>query len=220
MGGKLRSRPFYLQPPWDILFDIQRLRRIRPWDIKISFLLMSFLREMETRKEVDFRASGIALDSSATIYLMKSKLLLKLEEPPPIVKEKLEFVPPPIILPLRYELTTTTIEHLLEALDEALKGKSQLTVKNRIETIVPPPAVIPKVSLFLLELEEEMKRLHEKMIKLARDGLILFSDLVSDMPDIEKIKTFMILLFMAQEGKVNLWQRNNFEEIYISLIEE
>ena len=115
------ERPFYFHPPWNILFDPQMLEKINPWEIDLSFLLLSFLEEMEKRAIIDFRASGIALDSSATVYLMKSRLLLKLEEPPqPIQELSSEYVPPPLILPLRYELTTTTIQNLLEALEDCL----------------------------------------------------------------------------------------------------
>ena len=116
------SRPFYFHPPWNILFDPQMLEKINPWEINLSFLLLSFLEEMERRNVVDFRASGVALDSSATVYLMKSRLLLKLEEPPqlPPREPNPDYVPPPIILPLRYELTTTTIQNLLEALELSL----------------------------------------------------------------------------------------------------
>ena len=83
MASSSIKKPFYFQPPWNIFFELHKLGRIHPWDVNISFLLMSFLDEMEKRGEIDFRASGVALDSSATIYLMKSRLLLKLEEPPP-----------------------------------------------------------------------------------------------------------------------------------------
>ncbi|MDH7477877.1 MAG: hypothetical protein QHH17_05800, partial [Candidatus Bathyarchaeota archaeon] len=77
------KKPFYLRPPWNILFDFHKLERLTPWHINIAYLLTSFLEEMEKSGQIDFRASGVALDSSALIYLMKSKLLLKLEEPPP-----------------------------------------------------------------------------------------------------------------------------------------
>jgi len=55
---------------------------------------------MERNGKVDFRASGVALDSSALIYLMKSKLLLTLQEPPDLPKPPGDFVPPPLFLPL------------------------------------------------------------------------------------------------------------------------
>ena len=76
------QKPFYLRPPWNILFDFSKLEKVTPWRINIAFLLTSFLEEIERRGEIDFRASGVASDSSSFIYLMKSKLLLKLEEPP------------------------------------------------------------------------------------------------------------------------------------------
>jgi chromatin segregation and condensation protein Rec8/ScpA/Scc1 (kleisin family) len=76
------KKPFYLRPPINILFDINRLEKLTPWNVNIAFLLRQFLSEMERMGKVDFRASGVALDSSALIYLMKSKLLLTLQEPP------------------------------------------------------------------------------------------------------------------------------------------
>jgi len=76
------KRPFYLRPPWNILFELSKLEKLTPWNVNISYLLTSFLSEMERTGKVDFRASGVALDSSALIYLMKSKLLLILQEPP------------------------------------------------------------------------------------------------------------------------------------------
>ena len=72
---------------------------------------------MENIGEVDFRASGVALDSSALIYLMKSKLLLTLQEPPSPPKPLGDVVPPPLFLPLRQQLTSTTIQNLLDVLE-------------------------------------------------------------------------------------------------------
>ena len=119
-------RPFYLRPPWNILFEVSKLEKLTPWNINIAYLLRSFLLEMEKTApdKVDFRASGVALDSSALIYLMKSKLLLTLQEPPqPPPRIPTDFVPPPLFLPLRHELTSTTIQHLLAVLDDVLKGE-------------------------------------------------------------------------------------------------
>jgi chromatin segregation and condensation protein Rec8/ScpA/Scc1 (kleisin family) len=82
-------RPFYLRPPWNILFELSKLEKLTPWNVNIAYLLRTFLTEMEKTnpEKVDFRASGVALDSSALIYLMKSKLLLTLQEPPPPLPE-------------------------------------------------------------------------------------------------------------------------------------
>ena len=215
------QKPFYLQPPWSILFELHKLQKVLPWDVNIAFLLASFLGEMEKRGEIDFRASGMALDSSATIYLMKSKLLLKLEEPPPSPKPAPDFLPPPLLVPLRYELTSTTIQHLLTALDEALKSEHLFALKPRLEPILPPPPeVLPPIDLYLMEVEKQMKKLYRFLIELAGEGkLIVFSKVAAGLEKLEAIKTFIILLFLAQKGEVSLWQEEDFGEIYITLTE-
>src|SRR4030042_5970087 len=131
MAAAIR-KPFYLRPPWNILFELNKLEKLTPWDVNIAYLLRSFLTEMERTEKVDFRASGVALDSSALIYLMKSKLLLTLQEPPVLPKAPTDFVPPPLFLPLRHELTSTTIEHLLDVLKEVLTGEKLLTLNPEV----------------------------------------------------------------------------------------
>jgi segregation and condensation protein A len=212
------GKPFYLQPPWNILFEINKLEKVKPWNVNISFLLASFIEEMQKQGEVDFRASGVALDSSAFIYLMKSKLLLKLEEPPAPPKLPPDFIPPPIFLPLRYELTSTTIEQLLEALDSVLKGERLLPLKPRIEPILPPPTeIIPEIDRYLMEIEDLMEKLYNKMLRLAKGKTLLnFANLVFEKDKLEAIRTFILLLFLAQRQKVWLWQEEEFGEIYIS----
>lgn len=215
------AKPFYFQPPWNILFELHKLRKVRPWDVNITFLLTSFVEEMEKTGDIDFRASGVALDSSSLIYLMKSKLLLKLEEPPAPPKARPDYLPPPLFLPLRYELTSTTIQHLLDALDEVLKGERSLALKPRIEPVLPPPPdFLPPVDLYLMEIEKQMEKLYRSLLHFADKGrLTVFSKVVAGLEKLEAVKTFIVLLFLAQSGKVSLWQEENFSEIYITLSE-
>jgi len=211
------EKPYYFQPPLSILFEIHRLEKVMPWDVNISYLLKTFLTEMEDRGEVDFRASGVALDSSTTIYLMKTKLLLKLEEPPPPPKSTPDFIPPPMFLPLRYELSSTTLENLLDVLDEVLKGES-VRPPPTPQPILPTPEVLPPVDLYLLEIDKHMKIVYDQLLQLAREGeLIAFSKLVVGLERIEAVKTFIILLFLAQRGKIGLWQEEEIEELYITV---
>lgn len=212
-------KPFYLQPPWNILFEIHKLEKVKPWHVNISYLLASFLDEMQKQGKIDFRASGVALDSSALIYLMKSKLLLKLEEPPAPPKLPPDFIPPPIFLPLRYELTSTTIEQLLEALDTVLKGEKLLPSKPSLEPILPPPVdLMPQIDRYLMEIETLMEELYYDMLHLAKGKPFLrFTRLVFGKDRIEAIRCFILLLFLAQKRKIWLWQEEEFGEIFISL---
>jgi len=214
------KKPFYLRPPWNILFEFHKLERLTPWNINIAYLLTSFLEEMEKTKQIDFRASGVALDSSALIYLMKSKLVLKLEEPPPPPKPPQDFLPPPLFLPLRHELTSTTIRHLLEVLDEVLKGEKLVPLEKAVTgPILPTPSeILPQLDTYLMEIELQMEKLYASLVERVKGtGIIEFSTLIRGVGRLEAISTFIILLFLAQDGRVNLWQDEEAEEIYITV---
>jgi segregation and condensation protein A len=215
-------RPFYLRPPWNILFEISRLEKLTPWNVNIAYLLRSFLSEMERTENVDFRASGVALDSSALIYLMKSKLLLTLQEPPVVIpKGPTDFVPPPLFLPLRHELTSTTIQHLLEVLDDVLKGEKLLHLNHTVEQHPVLPSVtdlLPQFDRFIAELELQVDQLYAILVeKVKGSGIIDFSTLTKDSTRIEALRMFIYLLFLAQDGMVSLWQNEETEELYIAV---
>jgi len=215
---KTTKKPFYFKPPLSVLFEIHKLEKVLPWDINISYLLTMFLEEMEQQGEVDFRASGVALESSSTIYLRKTKLLLKLEDPPPPPKTLPDFIPPPMFLPLRYELSSTTLDNLLNVLDEVLKGES-IRPPKMPQPILPAPEILPPLDLYLLKIEDHMKTLYAQLYQLVGTGeLIAFSKLVAGLEKIEATKTFLILLFLAQRGKIGLWQEEEIEELYITVI--
>lgn len=183
-------------------------------------MLTTFLEEMEKAEQIDFRASGVALDSSALIYLMKSKLLLELEEPPPPPKAPQDFLPPPLFLPLRHELTSTTIRHLLEVLDDVLKGEKLVRPEKTVpESILPTPSeILPQLDLYLMEIELQMEKLYTSLSQRVKGaGIIEFSTLMRDVGRLEAIRTFILLLFLAQDGRVNLWQDEESEEIYIAI---
>jgi len=213
------KKPFYLRPPWNILFEFHKLEKLTPWNINIAYLLTTFLEEMEKTGQIDFRASGVALDSSALIYLMKSKLLLKLEEPPP-PKVQQEFLPPPLFLPLRHELTSTTIKNLLEVLNEVLKTEKLVRLEKTVtEPILPTPSeILPQIDLYLMEIELQMEKLYASLLRRVKGtGIIEFSTLIKGMERLESIRTFILLLFLAQKGKISLWQDEESQEIYISV---
>lgn len=220
MSSSAMKRPFYLHPPWNILFEFHKLEKLIPWNINIAYLLTSFLQQMEKSGQVDFRASGVALDSSALIYLMKSKLLLELEEPPPPPKNIQDFLPPPLFLPLRHELTSTTIKHLLEVLDDVLKGEMLVRLDKPVEEpLLPTPSeILPQLDLYLMQIELQMERLYASLLERVKGaGIIEFSTLTKGTLRLEAIRTFILLLFLAQEGKVDLWQNEESMEIYITV---
>ena len=71
-----------------------------------------------------------------------------------------------------------------------------------------------------MEVEKQMKKLYVFLLQLSGvERLIIFSKVTAGLEKLEAIKTFIILLFLAQKGEVSLWQEDDFGEIYITLTE-
>jgi chromatin segregation and condensation protein Rec8/ScpA/Scc1 (kleisin family) len=117
-------------------------------------------------------------------------------------------------------LTSTTIRHLLEVLDDVLKGE-KLT---RLDEVVAQPVlpavsdILPQLDIFLMEIELQMEKLYALLCeKVKGAGIIEFSTLIRGIARIEAVRTFVLLLFLAQNGRVSLWQNEETEEIYIAV---
>jgi len=214
------EKPFWIKPPWAVLFDLIKLHRVRPWDVNLSYLLTTLISEMGKRGYIDFKASGVALLSSATIYRMKSELILELQEPPkPPVERPIEFLPPPIQLPYRFEYTSTTVDNLIESLEEALKNETFIETQPKLIPITPAPPMIHEIDQFMIEIEDRIEEMYQKILQFAKEEkMIPLSKLTLGLRKLEVIRAFILVLFIACRGKIQLWQEEEFGEIYISLL--
>jgi hypothetical protein len=125
-----------------------------------------------------------------------------------------------MFLPLRHELTSTTIKNLLEVLEDVLKGEKLIHLERTLpQSVLPTPSeILPQIDLYLMEIEVQMERLYASLSdKVKGAGLIELSTLITGSSRLEAIRTFILLLFLAQDGKINLWQNEETEEIYITV---
>jgi len=211
------TKPFWLRPPYLILFDLLRLHRIKPWDVDIAELLNSFMAEMKKNGFVDFSASGTALLSSSVVHRMKSEIVLKMEEPPkPPIPRPNEEVPPPLPFPLRFEYTSTSVVEILRTLQEALASERAVLAKKPF--VLSPPSVFEQFDSFLANIEENIENYYGHLIKLSIRGLPLsFRELVKDQTLLEAVRVFIMLLFLANDKKIILTQDENGSDLYIRL---
>ena len=210
------SKPFWLRPPYLILFDLLRLHRIKPWDVDIAFLLNSFLAEMKTNGYIDFSASGTALLSSSIVHRMKSELILKMEEPPkPPAPRPNEEVPPPLPFPLRFEYTATSVAEILRTLQDVLNNEKIVLAKKPF--LLSPPSVFEQFDAFLANIEENIENFYAKLIKLSIRGVpISFRKLIKGETLLEIVRAFVMLLFLANQKKILLTQ-DETSDIWIRL---
>jgi len=211
------TKPFWLRPPYLILFDLLRLHRVKPWDVDIAMLLNSFLAEMKKGGYIDFSASGTALLSSSIVHRMKSELVLKMEEPPkPPVPKPNEVVPPPLPYPLRFEYTSTQVTEILRALQEVLENEKLILEKKPF--ILSPPSVFEQLDEFLANIEENLQNFYAEVIKLSvRGSPLSFWEMVKGKPLLEIVRVFIMLLFLANTKKILLTQENESADILIRL---
>ncbi len=211
------SKPFWLRPPYLILFDLLRLHRVKPWDVDIANLLNTFMAEMKKNGYIDFSASGTALLSSSVVHRMKSELVLKMEEPPkpPTPRPDVE-VPPPLPFPLRFEYTSTSVAEILRTLQEALESEKAMLAKKPF--VLSPPSVFEQFDEFLANIEENIENFYAKLIKLSIRGLPLsFRDLIKGQTLLEAVRVFIMLLFLANEKKILLAQDEQASDLYVRL---
>jgi segregation and condensation protein A len=209
---------YWLKQPYAVLFDLLHLHRVKPWDVHLEELLTGLMKEMRGRGYIDFSVSGTALLTSAILLRMKSELLLKMEEPPkPPAERPTDFVPPPLAFPIRYQSTTTSLEEVLKGILEVLKAEKLLPVGTS-QLVSRTPAVFEQVDDWLVKIEEEIKAFYSQLLRAGSKGSTLsFIDLLGDGDAVQAVRMFIMLLFLAFEGKVGLNQRAEFADIEIEM---
>ncbi|MGQ9679424.1 MAG: hypothetical protein ACUVV4_01440 [Candidatus Bathyarchaeia archaeon] len=213
-----KDKPFYLNPPWEILFRESKLEKISPWSINLVKILNTLLEEMN-KAGIDFRIAGIAINSSVIIYLRKAEMLLKIEEPASFPQEKDTFyLPPPLNLPYRFELTTTSVIDLINALEKVLSEANLSIVKPKPPTLPMPIPEFTSYDPYLIEIEDRSNDLLERIKAISqRKTHLNFLLLVEGLSRIEIVRVFMMLLFLAQRGEIELYQDDGEEKIMISI---
>ncbi len=178
------------------------------------------MREMRQRGYIDFSISGTALLSSAILLRMKSELVLKMEEPPkPPVERPTDFVPPPLAFPLRYEATTTSLDMVLKELLEVLRAERSLG--QTMEQIASrTPEVFEQLDDFQRHIEEHIENLYKRLVAesaKASGRRLSFLGLLVKREVLEAVQLFLMLLFLAVQSRVGLYQQEEFADIMIEL---
>jgi segregation and condensation protein A len=176
------------------------------------------MKEMRGRGFIDFSVSGTALLSSAILLRMKSELLLKMEEPPrPPPERPTDYVPPPLAFPIRYQSTTTSLEEVLKGILEVLKAEKLLPVGSA-ELASRTPAVFEQVDDWLVKIEDEIKIFYNRLLEQKLpDKTLSFLKLLGRGDVVQAVRMFIMLLFLAVEGKVGLTQLEEFGDIQIEM---
>ena len=211
------------QPPLDLLFNPSVLSKKDVWEIDISLLLEMLLKLINNSGKKDLRMCGIAALSSSLIYRLKVESILQLEKISKTKKgiEVVDIKPipnlKPIEIPFRIEPTyPVTLEELLHVLENMINTlanpkprRNQLNLES-VETF--------NFDEYLVKFEKILQS-YENMIFdiVSADKSVEFKNLTLKMNQIEIVRCFIALLYLAMKRKIFLEQKD--DQILISLNE-
>ena len=211
------------QPPLDLLFNPSVLSKKNVWEIDISSLLEMLLKLINNSGKKDLRMCGIAALTSSLIYRLKVESILQLEK---ISKTKkgidLVDIKPipnlkPIEIPFRIEPTyPVTLEELLHVLENMINAlanprprRNQLNLES-VETF--------NFDEYLMKFEKILQSYEDMIFDIVTaDKSVEFKNLTLKMNQVEIVRCFIALLYLAMKRKIFLEQKD--EEILISLNE-
>src|SRR5437867_4860371 len=211
------------QPPLDLLFNPSVLSKKDVWEIDISLLLEMLLKLINNSGKKDLRMCGIAALSSSLIYRLKVESILQLEKISKTKKgiEVVDIKPipnlKPIEIPFRIEPTyPVSLEELLHVLENMINAlanprprKNQLNLES-VETF--------NFDEYLMKFEKILQSYEDMIFDIVTaDKSVEFKNLTLKMNQIEIVRCFIALLYLAMKRKIFLEQKD--EEILISLNE-
>jgi segregation and condensation protein A len=211
------------QPPLDLLFNPSVLSKKDVWEIDISLLLEMLLKLINNSGKKDLRMCGIAALSSSLIYRLKVESILQLEKISKTKKgiEVVDIKPipnlKPIEIPFRIEPTyPVTLEELLHVLENMINAlanprprRNQLNLES-VETF--------NFDEYLMKFEKILQSYEDMIFDIVTaDRSVEFKNLTLKMNQVEIVRCFIALLYLAMKRKIFLEQKD--EEILISLNE-
>ena len=206
---------------------------MNPWDIDISLMTQKFLDRLKELKNMDFRISGKIVLASSMLLKIKSTRLLDQdltafdtllsssdeEEVSEILEDSdsnlfYENDEKPKIIPRTPQprKRKVSVFDLVEALEKALEVENR-----RKQYIVPEVKVgIPKKQK---DIGLVIKDLYEKIASFFKKSTttLSFSQLIPSDSKEDKVFTFIPLLHLDTQGKIDLKQKEHFGEISVLL---
>jgi len=207
-------------PEWKtILLDLVSSEKMDPWNIDIIELSEKYLRKINSLDKIDLRVPANAILASSILLRAKAKLLkissIEEDEETSNSTERIieEFIPE-----LRDARTLREGKISLDELVNAIESivEQTKTKKSKLRELPELKFQIPITKENInARMEKVMKKIKEKA---DSQGMLLFSLLIEQNTPQELIDTFIPLLFLNRENKINLWQEEWFGEIFISVV--
>ncbi|MBI2549345.1 segregation/condensation protein A [Candidatus Woesearchaeota archaeon] len=219
-----------------IIYELIKTEQMDPWDIDISELAKKFLVMLKKFKEADFRISGKVLLAAALLLRLKSdkfvgedmqeldRLIAATEQTGDEFYEELEqeqsmnepLAEEPHLLPRTPQprKRKVSVFDLVEALEKALEVQQRRTTRIIPEApVVKAPEKTTDMTVIIKDVYHQVR--HYFLVK--RVKRLTFSQLLPSQKKEDKVYTFIPLLHLTNQRKIDLEQEQHFGEIEILL---
>ncbi len=220
-----------------ILYDLVKTEQMDPWDIDITLLTQKYIQIIKAMQEHDFRISGKILLAAAFLLKIKSahlvdhdisnldKLINQSEDSLDeenlfndaengSSKEKQQFT----LIPRHPQPRSrkVSIHDLVDALQRAMASKKRILAKQR-----PVKFILPERKIDIMGV---IRDLYHKIVyytnKENAEKLTFTQLLPPRAGRQEKAYTFIPLLHLENQHKVETEQAKPFDEIYVKLLKK
>jgi len=217
-------------PTWkEMLIDLVAKEQFNPWDIDISSLSKSFIKEIRQMKKVDFHIPANLILAASILLRFKSEGLrfetnvepdeeVYIEENGPVEITMLELqkrIPPK---------RPVTLDELMNAMEKVFRQEEKRAVKlaeKRANQNIGRPSrkFIVEVSGYDIEKEQD-RTINLIKQNCDHEKLIDFTNLYLLRKDSSPVHTLLPLLYIFQKGAIDMVQDIMFNEIIIRWIGE
>lgn len=215
----------------DIIYDLIKTEKMDPWDVDVSLLAEKFIGLLREMKKMDFRLSGKIILAASFFLKVKSDKLLKEDlvfldniinpqeddfldlldgdSSPSVNQEKpsLKFRTP------QPRKRKVSVYDLVEALEKAFEGDQKRYMRQLRSTAkkVSVPRKNKDMTLIINDLYKKIEKTLDSVKQVKFSQLLM-----SDSKD-ERIYTFIPLLYLDTQRRIDIEQEAHFGDIDICL---
>jgi len=210
------------QEPINILFNPSSVSKKDVWDIDIIQILNLLIKILEKSGKKDLKVAGMAALSSSLIYRMKVESIFALQrtamEKKPM-NQRTDIYIELIDIPFRHESTyPVTLDDLLGLLQNII-GTIANPQSRRNRRLEIEPIEAPDFQEYFISLESIIGKYEDLVMKkISQKGYGLLQDIIVELDEIDSIRCFFAILFLARDQKVDLEQID--DDIKITAIKE
>ena len=210
------------QEPVNILFSPSSVAKKDVWDIDLIQILNLLIKILEKSGKKDLKVAGMAALSSSLIYRMKVESIFALQraamEKKPM-HQRTDVDIELINIPFRHESTyPVSLDDLLGLLQNLI-GTIANPQSRRNRRLEIEPIEAPNFQEYFISLESIIGKYEDLVMKkISPAGFGLLQDIIAELDEIDSIRCFFAILFLARDQKVDLEQIE--DDIKITIIKE